>query len=82
MPNLNHTGPEGKGPKTGRKLGKCHKTTEEQTSVGNLGTGQGKRRQSGGGKGKGRRLKIQSVTYIIRRKKNENSSSGNKYQPG
>ncbi|MEO9571632.1 MAG: DUF5320 family protein [Polaribacter sp.] len=26
MPNLNHQGPEGLGPKTGMKLGKCRKS--------------------------------------------------------
>lgn len=57
MPYLDHTGPEGKGPKTGRKLGKCHKNETEQKKIGELGTGQGKRRNSGGGKGKGKRLK-------------------------
>jgi hypothetical protein len=29
MPHLDHTGPLGQGPKTGRKLGKCRKTNEE-----------------------------------------------------
>jgi hypothetical protein len=57
MPKLDHTGPEGKGPKTGRKLGKCHKTDDEQTAVGELGIGLGKRKLSGGGTGKGKRLK-------------------------
>jgi hypothetical protein len=57
MPHLNHTGPEGIGPQTGRKLGKCHKTENELTPVGKLGTGQGKRRQAGGGERKGSRLK-------------------------
>jgi hypothetical protein len=57
MPHLNHTGPENEGPKTGRKLGKCTDTVGEQTPVGILGKGQGKRRLSGGGKGKGKRLK-------------------------
>lgn len=60
MPHLNHTGPEGKGPKTGRKLGKCHKTVKEESQIGELGKGQGKRRHSGGGKGKGKRLKYSS----------------------
>lgn len=55
MPHLDHTGPEGKGPKTGRKLGKCRKTENEK--IGILGIGQGKRRKSGDGKGMGKRLK-------------------------
>lgn len=47
MPNLNHTGPGGGGPKTGRKLGKCKKTENEIQSAGKLGTGMGKRRNAG-----------------------------------
>jgi hypothetical protein len=47
MPHLDHTGPEGKGPKTGRKLGKCKKTQTEQKEIGELGKGQGDRRHSG-----------------------------------
>ncbi len=57
MPNLNHTGPENEGPKTGRKLGKCHKTEDEKPGTGELGAGEGKRHHSGGGQGKGKRLK-------------------------
>jgi hypothetical protein len=57
MPHLNHTGPEGRGPKTGRKLGKCRKTENEKNQMGELGKGLGKRRHTGGGKGKGKRLK-------------------------
>ncbi len=54
MPRLDHTGPEGKGPKTGRKLGRCKKTEEEQQEA-QLGRGLGKQRRVGGGEGKGRR---------------------------
>lgn len=57
MPHLDHKGPDGSGPKTGRKLGKCKKNETEQTEIGKLGKGQGKRRHSGGGEGKGKRLK-------------------------
>jgi hypothetical protein len=57
MPNLNRTGPESEGSKTGRKLGKCKKSKEEITQVGQIGNGLGKRKHSGGGKGKGKRLK-------------------------
>ena len=32
MPQMNGTGPEGRGPKTGRKLGKCKKNPEEESS--------------------------------------------------
>jgi hypothetical protein len=56
MPLLNHNGPEGQGPKTGRKLGKCHKTESELQETGELGMGQAKRRNAGGGTGKGKRL--------------------------
>ena len=55
MAKMNGTGPEGKGPKTGRGLGKCN-----EESVGDeknkLGKGLGKRRKSSGGTGKGKRL--------------------------
>ncbi len=58
MPNMNHTGPDGQGPKTGRKLGKCKKTEEELTQIGELGQGQGKRRHAKNhcGKGHGKRV--------------------------
>ena len=55
MPHLNHTGPEGKGSKTGRKLGLCSKT--DKTSEYEMGEGMGKRRKSDTGTGKGKRLK-------------------------
>ncbi len=56
MPQLNHTGPEGKGAKTGRKLGKCAKKGESEF---NLGEGMGKARKAEKEecKGKGKRLK-------------------------
>jgi len=57
MPHLNQKGPENKGPKTGRKLGKCKKNETEQNEMGELGKGLGKRRHSEGGQGKGKRLK-------------------------
>ena len=55
MPKLNHTGPEGQGPRTGRNLGGCTKN-QEHPAKGKLGEGMGKRRKEGGGQGKGRRL--------------------------
>lgn len=56
MPGLNGTGPEGRGPKTGRELGKCSgKTDAEKLEL--LGKGQAKRHKSGGGIGRGNRLK-------------------------
>lgn len=54
MPNKDGTGPEGKGPKTGRGLGKCAPTgdTKEETMPGRgFGRGQGR----GMGRGFGRR---------------------------
>ena len=56
MPNMNGTGPEGKGSATGRGMGKCKKTTEEE-ALQKLGRGLGQRRKAGGGAGKGKRLK-------------------------
>jgi hypothetical protein len=55
MPKMNGTGPEGKGPKTGRGLGRCKKKLSEE-DIKKLGKGLGERRKSGGGKGKGKRL--------------------------
>jgi hypothetical protein len=55
MPQLNSTGPEGKGPKTGRGLGRCKKASLPEES--GFGKGLGKRRHSGGGQGEGKRLK-------------------------
>jgi len=55
MPQLNGTGPNGDTPRSGRKLGKCSKASNDQKAI-QLGKGMGKRRKSGGGKGKGKRL--------------------------
>jgi len=58
MAHMDHTGPEAKGPRTGRGLGRCKKATSLLPS-GNeseLGKGMGLKRKSGGGKGRGRRL--------------------------
>jgi hypothetical protein len=55
MPQINGTGPDGKGPKTGRGLGPCKKNLKED-DIAKLGKGLGKRRKSGGGIGKGKRL--------------------------
>ena len=52
---MNGTGPEGKGPKSGRGLGLCKKDLKDE-EIARLGKGQGKRRKSGGGTGKGKRL--------------------------
>ena len=53
---MNGTGPEGKGPDTGRGLGKCKKVPREEL-LQKLGKGMGERRKSGGGEGRGKRLK-------------------------
>lgn len=59
MPQLDHKGPEGKGPRTGRGLGKCRKPGEssQKPSQYELGEGMGLKRKAGCGKGEGRRLK-------------------------
>lgn len=33
MPNLDHKGPGGLGPKTGKKLGQCRKTEAEKKKI-------------------------------------------------
>lgn len=64
MPGLNHTGPEGKGPRTGRGLGKCKPTDQEISEIPynenrpqrlRLGLGHRSNRGFGAGKGLGRR---------------------------
>lgn len=59
MPKMNGKGPEGKGPGTGRGVGKCRKHTTGELNE-KLGTGMGKRRKSDGGQGMGKRLKYNS----------------------
>lgn len=56
MAKLDGTGPDGKGPKTGRGLGKCEKHPFQEL-LQKLGKGLGKRRKSSGGTGQGKRLK-------------------------
>lgn len=55
MAHLNGKGPDEKGPKSGRGLGKCE-AASTQTNNAKLGIGLGQRRKSGGGEGKGNRL--------------------------
>ncbi len=43
MAHLDHKGPDGEGPKTGRKLGRCKKTPKDELEY-ELGKGMGKRR--------------------------------------
>jgi hypothetical protein len=57
MPHSYHTGPDGNGPKTGRKPGKCHITESGFEEIGKPGEGLAKRRNSGGDIGKGKRIK-------------------------
>lgn len=61
MPKIDGTGPEGKGAKTGRKLGFCEPSPEAELKP-ELGKGLGKKRHSGGGQGKGKRLKYNDKT--------------------
>lgn len=56
MPRLDGTGPEGKGKGTGRKLGNCSNSGDDE-KLEKLGKGLGKKRHTGGGKGQGKRLK-------------------------
>lgn len=54
MPKMNGTGPEGKGPKSGRGLGSCNKNPTEELKT-KLGKGLAKRRHAGVGQGEGKR---------------------------
>lgn len=56
---MDKTGPEGKGPETGRGIGKC-KQTSLRGIIRGLGKGMGKRRKTGGGEGRGKRLQYDS----------------------
>lgn len=57
MPGFDRKGPEGEGPMTGRKQGRCNERDEEQRPEGRgLGLGRG-RRNRGRGKGQGRRFR-------------------------
>ncbi len=47
MPNKDGTGPEGKGPRTGRQLGNCKNAEPVRTGRGLGPCGQGKRRNLG-----------------------------------
>jgi len=56
MPQLDQTGPEKKGPQTGRGLGKCRNVPDKE-ALEKLGKGLGLRRNADGGQGQGKRLK-------------------------
>ncbi len=70
---MDHTGPEGQGPKTGRKLGQCKKTEDEIKPIGELGQGLGKRRHAKNhcGHGQGKRVNyFQTLLNKLNPKKN------------
>lgn len=46
MPNMNHTGPQGKGPGTGRGLGACSRKSFAERLM-SMGKGMGWRRRAG-----------------------------------
>jgi len=56
MPKMDGKGPDGKGPATGRGLGKCKGASTGEEKSKKLGEGMAQKRQAGGGKGKGKRL--------------------------
>ena len=56
MPRMDGTGPEGKGSKSGRRLGECGSASDDD-KLQKLGKGLGKGRKSGCGEGKGKRLR-------------------------
>jgi hypothetical protein len=56
MARLDGTGPEKKGSKSGRGLGKC-RTMPKEEALEKLGKGMGLRRKTGGGQGEGKRFK-------------------------
>ncbi len=56
MPRFDGTGPEGKGPRTGRGAGNCGSNTEQ---VSNRGYGSGRNTQAGFGRGRGFRSQDQ-----------------------
>ncbi len=55
MPKMDGTGPVGQGYGTGRKLGNCNTTTDEEKAK-KLGVGMGKSRKAGNVAGQGKRL--------------------------
>lgn len=57
MSKLNRKGPEEKGQRTGRKLGKCKNKEVDQNDTIQPEKGLGKRRKVGGGQGCGNRLR-------------------------
>jgi hypothetical protein len=56
MPKLDGTGLDGIGAKTGRRLGECSQTSDNE-KLNKLGKGMGKKRKTGCGEGLGKRLR-------------------------
>jgi len=75
MPQLDHKGPDGKGPETGRGLGKCKKG--KKPDLEKLGKGLGQKRHSGGGEGKGQRLQSSKI-FDNKKTDNDEDRSTNK----
>ncbi len=61
MTKMNGMGPDGHGPATGRKFGKCIEHSSDDL-LSKLGKGLGKRRKAVGESGKGKRLKANNKT--------------------
>ena len=57
MPQMNGSGPDGKGPKTGRGLGNCNQDSSGDL-LSKLGIGQGKRRKADGRPGEERKSRF------------------------
>lgn len=56
MPKMDGTGPDGKGAKSGRRLGECA-DLDDAEKLAKLGKGMGKKRKAGCGEGQGKRLR-------------------------
>lgn len=54
MPNMDKTGPQGKGPKTGRQMGNCEGAENNTPQGQGFGRGMGRRCGRGCGRGMGR----------------------------
>ena len=65
MPRGDKTGPEGKGPKTGRGLGDCGTTEKQLENTRGRGRGRGRGQGNGSaGRGMGRRKGPNGITYF------------------
>ena len=54
MPGLDKTGPEGKGSRTGRGMGKCNSENDSGVRPFGRGAGRGRKLTGRGGRGQGR----------------------------